>query len=266
MERFYTQIRGIRRVAMLALLCIGLACSASSQSITVQVTDAYGTTQKQGSSLSEAMADVVYLEVKGIEVTAGSVTAADWDWLKGIKNQLKENLQRLVVAEGVPTAAMPNECLRECKGLEEVKLMGITEIGEYAFYKCSALKDVAIPMVEEVKNHAFYDCESLKNIEIPKVKTLGGHCLEYCEKLCSLKCPRVETIGTEALFGAKQLHNLYLGATPPEIKNSWAPFGNCPSPRYLILADPDGKPLEGAALTAAKNAYEAQSQGGKWHG
>lgn len=251
---------------MLALLGIGLACSASAQSITVQVTDAHGTTQKQGSSLREAMADVVYQEVKGIEVTAGSVTAADWDWLKGIKNQLKENLQRLAVAEGVPTAAMPNECLRECKGLEEVKLMGITEIGEYAFYKCSALKDVVIPTVEEVKNHAFYDCESLKNIEIPKVKTLGGHCLEYCEKLCSLKCPRVETIGTESLFGAKQLHNLYLGATPPEIKNSWAPFGNCPSPRYLILVDPDGKPLEGAALTAAKNAYGAQSQGGKWHG
>lgn len=140
---------------MLSLLCIGLACSASAQSITVQVTDAHGTTQKQGSSLSEAMADVVYLEVKGIEVTAGSVTAADWDWLKGIKNQLKENLQRLAVAEGVPTAAMPNECLRECKGLEEVKLMGITEIGEYAFYKCSALKDVVIPTVEEVKTTLF---------------------------------------------------------------------------------------------------------------
>lgn len=232
----------------------------------MQVTDAHGTTQKQGSSLSEAMADVVYLEVKGIEVTAGSVTAADWDWLKGIKNQLKENLQRLAVAEGVPTAAMPNECLRECKGLEEVKLMGITEIGEYAFYKCSALKDVAIPMVEEVKNYAFYDCENLKNLDILKVKTLGGYCLEYCKKLCSLKCPRLETIGTESLFGAKQLHNLYLGATPPETKNAYSPFGDCPSPRYLILADPDGKPLEGAALTAAKNAYGAQSQGGKWHG
>lgn len=232
----------------------------------MQVTDAHGTTQKQGSSLSEAMADVVYLEVKGIEVTAGSVTAADWDWLKGIKNQLKENLQRLAVAEGVPTAAMPNECLRECKGLEEVKLMGITEIGEYAFYKCSALKDVAIPMVEEVKNYAFYDCENLKNLDILKVKTLGRYCLEYCKKLCSLKCPRLETIGTESLFGAKQLHNLYLGATPPETKNAYSPFGDCPSPRYLILADPDGKPLEGAALTAAKNAYGAQSQGGKWHG
>lgn len=266
MERFYTQIRGIRRVAMLALLCIGLACSASAQSITVQVTDAHGTTQKQGSSLSEAMADVVYLEVKGIEVTAGSVTAADWDWLKGIKNQLKENLQRLAVAEGVPTAAMPNECLRECKGLEEVKLMGITEIGEYAFYKCSALKDVAIPMVEEVKNHAFYDCESLKNIEIPKVKTLGGHCLGWCENLRSLKCPRVETMGSSALNNAKRLRNLFLGATPPEIKDYYYPFSGCPSPRYLILADPDGKPLEGAALTAAKNAYGAQSQGGKWHG
>ena len=251
---------------MLALLGVGLAWQASAQSITVQVTDAHGTTQKQGSSLSEAMADVVYLEVKGIEVTAGSVTAADWDWLKGIKNQLKENLQRLVVAEGVPTAAMPNECLRECKGLEEVKLMGITEIGEYAFYKCSALKDVAIPMVEEVKNYAFYYCENLKNLDILKVKTLGRYCLEYCKKLCSLKCPRLETIGTESLFGAKQLHNLYLGATPPETKNAYSPFGDCPSPRYLILADPDGKPLEGAALTAAKNAYGAQSQGGKWHG
>ena len=250
---------------MLALLSIGLAWQASAQSITVQVTDAHGTTQKQGNSLSEAMADVVYLEVKGLEVTARSVTAADWDWLKGIKNQLKENLQRLVVAEGVPTAAMPNECLRECKGLEEVKLLGITEIGEYAFYKCSALKDVAIPMVEEVKNYAFYDCESLKNLDILGVKTLGGHCLEWCENLCSLKCPRVETIGSEALDYAKRLRNLYLGATPPEIKD-YSPFSNCPSPRYLILADPDGKPLEGAALTAAKNAYGAQSQGGKWHG
>ena len=212
------------------------------------------------------MADVVYLEVKGIEVTAGSVTAADWDWLKGIKNQLKENLQRLVVAEGVPTAAMPNECLRECKGLEEVKLLGITEIGERAFYECSVLKDVVIPTVEEVKEYAFYNCESLKHLDILKVKTLGRYCLEYCKKLCSLKCPRLETIGTESLFGAKQLHNLYLGATPPETKNAYSPFGDCPSPRYLILADPDGKPLEGAALTAAKNAYGAQSQGGKWHG
>lgn len=72
MERFYTRIRGLLRVAMLALLSIGLAWQASAQSITVQVTDAHGTTPKQGSSLSEAMADVVYLEVKGIEVTAGA--------------------------------------------------------------------------------------------------------------------------------------------------------------------------------------------------
>jgi len=100
MERFYTQIRGIRRVAMLALLCIGLACSASAQSITVQVTDAYGTTQKQGSSLSEAMADVVYLEVKGIEVTAGGGTGIVLTKLDGsAKGGIVVSVQRRL---GVP--------------------------------------------------------------------------------------------------------------------------------------------------------------------
>ena len=112
----------------------------------------------------------------------------------------------------------------------------------------------------------FLQLREPKHLDILKVKTLGRYCLEYCKKLCSLKCPRLETIGTESLCGAKQLHNLYLGATPPETKNAYSPFVDCPSPRYLILADPDGKPLEGAALTAAKNAYGAQSQGGKWHG
>ena len=67
--------------------------------------------------------------------------------------------------------------------------MGITEIGEYAFYKCSALKDVAIPMVEEVKNYAFLRLREPEESRYPEGEDAGRALLAILQKTLLVEMP-----------------------------------------------------------------------------
>ncbi|MBQ3291816.1 MAG: leucine-rich repeat domain-containing protein [Mogibacterium sp.] len=53
--------------------------------------------------------------------------------------------------------------------IEEIEFVGVTHVGDYAFYNCSKLPDVYIFDAKRIGDHAFYGCPALTNI------TIDGH-------------------------------------------------------------------------------------------
>ncbi len=79
--------------------------------------------------------------------------------------------------------------------------VGVTTIGEYAFYCFTNLTSVEIPeSVMSIGSHAFYYCSNLKGVEIPEsVTSIGHHAFVGCSALTSVEIPEsVTTIGYEA--------------------------------------------------------------------
>ena len=68
---------------------------------------------------------------------------------------------------------------------------GITEIGEYAFWRCSALESVNFPNgLKRIGRSAFEECTALTAIEIPdSVERIEEQAFLSCEKLASVALP-----------------------------------------------------------------------------
>ena len=80
-----------------------------------------------------------------------------------------------------------NGVLKEYKGNDTHVVIpdGVTEIGEYAFYRRKSLTSILIPdSVIRIGKEAFYECSSLKSIEIPhSVTEIGNSAFWGCESL-----------------------------------------------------------------------------------
>ena len=68
---------------------------------------------------------------------------------------------------------------------------GITEIGEYAFWRCSALESVNFPNgLKRIGTGAFKQCAALTAIEIPdSVERIEMQAFHSCEKLATVSLP-----------------------------------------------------------------------------
>lgn len=85
---------------------------------------------------------------------------------------------------------------------------GITEIGEYAFFRCEKIKTVSIPSsVEVIKQRAFMYCYDLQSVLIPEgVTTLGNWLFQDDRSLLSVTIPEsVTSVGHQILTGCTSL-------------------------------------------------------------
>ena len=94
------------------------------------------------------------------------------------------------------------------QSLKTVKIIGGTNIGEWAFYGCNSLTSITIPnSVTNVGSSAFYDCDSLTSIAIPdSVISIGNNAFDCCVSLKSITISNsVKSIGDYAFSGCSNL-------------------------------------------------------------
>ncbi len=85
---------------------------------------------------------------------------------------------------------------------------GVTNIGNYAFYKLTKLTSVSIPdSVTSIGDSAFYGCKSITSIKIPyDVTNIGRYAFTFCSSLVSISIPSsVKSIGKMAFHNTKWL-------------------------------------------------------------
>ena len=79
---------------------------------------------------------------------------------------------------------------------------GVTEIGDYVFYRNNTLTSIDIPStVTRIGNYAFYDCESLENVNIPNsITEIGCFAFYACNnvKEIVISTNTIEKIGYDA--------------------------------------------------------------------
>ena len=105
---------------------------------------------------------------------------------------------------------------------------GLTNIGNYAFYKCSNLKTLTIPNnVTYIGSHAFYQCLSLKSLTIPNSVTyIGDWAFTSCQGLTSIEIPNgVKSIWERAFSGCVNLTSISIGKSVKSIGDN--AFSSC---------------------------------------
>ncbi|MDX9853318.1 MAG: LamG-like jellyroll fold domain-containing protein, partial [Tenuifilaceae bacterium] len=220
------------------------------QNAPVQTTLTYTTTDGAshtvtGSSLAGIFMLANLAEIKTITVTGGDFTADDWNFLKTNSSDLDfTELTAFTIAGTVNSAAnVPNTnstspFFSKNGKLQSLTLHKVQEIGGYAFVGNRSLKTVALPDATQVGQSVFWNCAELTTASIPKAENLSDFAFQLCTKLS----------------------NLMLGAAPPTATTNT--FKDCPSPRYITYAKPNGDLVtDGNAWTTAYNAYKGVSDG-----
>jgi len=244
-------------------------------------------TAKGGATLQAAI--IGNSGVKNLKITAGTVTVADWAYIKNLTA-----LEHFEIADGVTVADMPDATsdaptfptsilsvnipqaisIGEHAFYYRVKLTAVslpeaTAIGTKAFAVCSNLTTVSLPKVTTIGVRAFPSCTNLTTVSLPKATEIDDYAFYNCTNLTTVSLPKATTINTDAFLNCSALATLKLGATPPTAVGATA-FSGTAQTNPLVLLDASGAPLTDSSLTAARTAYKAAGDGNtsdnKWYG
>ena len=136
--------------------------------------------------------------------------------------------------------------------------LGVTSIGDSAFYNCNNLKSIKIPAtVKSIEREAFYGCSGLISIELPlslsiinedvfhgcsslrkitipsSMKSIGDRAFYGCSSLTKVTIPSsVTSIGKEAFLGCSKLGDVEIPPTITSIGDE--AFCGCPIKHAII--------------------------------
>lgn len=188
----------------------------------------------------------------------------DGQWVSGTVNTLKANINASVAMyvkfEGTKTIG--KNAFRDCDNIyvNEESFIGVTTIGDYAFYNsdsvtavdlsdvtsigtyvfynCSKLSDVTLSdSLKSIGNYAFYKCVSLGSIDIPaSLTTLNGYAFASCTSLTEIDLSHtsITTLASSTFNGCSALQTCILPASISSLGDSV--FYNCTALTSLDLS------------------------------
>lgn len=134
---------------------------------------------------------------------------------------------------------LPARAFSDMYCLKSLKLpIGITAIGEYAFYDCRELGSLEIPDgVENIGVYALNKCIGLVSVQLPEtVQSLGSHLFDGCFALRSLQLPAdMSSLPTYLCYGCSRLQTINIPSQVTIIP-SYA-FYRCNSLASIIIPD-----------------------------
>ena len=146
-------------------------------------------------------------------------------------------LQKAVIGIGV--TSIGNYAFYYCYSLASIVIPdGVTSIGNYAFYYCYSLASVVIPDgVTSIGNYAFNDCYSLASVVIPDgVTSIGDRAFGYCYSLASVVIPDgVTSIGSQEFYYCYSLASIVIPDGVTSIGNY--AFYYCYSLASVVIPD-----------------------------
>ena len=144
-------------------------------------------------------------------------------------------LTSYVIPVGV--TSIGDEAFWGCSSLSDIVIPdGVTSIGDEAFGGCTSLSSLVIPdSVTSIGESAFDNCESLTNISIPKsVTSIGDRAFSGCSSLAEILIPNsVTNIGKFAFCGCSSLADVVIPDGVTSIGNN--AFMSCSSLEYISL-------------------------------
>ena len=130
-----------------------------------------------------------------------------------------------------------NNAFYMCTSLESVTIgNSVTSIGDYAFRDCIMLKSVTIPdSVTSIREAAFYNCSSLESVTIGNSVTSIREAAFYgCSSLESVTIPdSITSIGENAFDDCSSLESVTIGNSVTSIGNE--AFAECTSLVSIVV-------------------------------
>ena len=141
--------------------------------------------------------------------------------------------------------------------------LGITSIGDSAFYDCYRLEEITIPKgVISIGKSAFSDCEKLSSVFLPDTLTMiADRAFNNCARLTQVKIPgKVVSIGDYAFNNCNILSFISIPKSVTSI--GYQAFGGCPNLISITIPDSvteiGGSLLIGSGITTPVIAKNGQ--------
>lgn len=123
--------------------------------------------------------------------------------------------------------------------ITQVKIpAGITSVGNYAFAGCENLKHVLFAdSVQSIGNYAFENCKNLESFTLPDtMSSIGSYAFSGCENLVSASLPlELKSISNFMFNKCENLKNIKIPSTVTNI--GWSAFSGCKSLTFLNLPE-----------------------------
>ena len=151
------------------------------------------------------------LDSEGTLTISGKGGMKAWD-LNQDKSPFYENqnIKKVVIEVGV--TSIGNYAFFSCDRLTSITIPdSVTSIGYYAFSYCDRLTSITIPDgVKSISNSTFESCKFLTSITIPNsVTSIGDRAFYYCARLTSITIPdSVTSIGLHAFSYCRSLTSI----------------------------------------------------------
>ena len=216
-------------------------------------------------------------EITRLEITGGSVTTDDWNYLKDNSNALSKLVEFVVFGNDIVSVADIPDCTESeplFRAVKEVSIYHLKKVGKYAFRNAANLVEVHLPAVTTIDEYAFAGCTSLQSISLPELTALRKAAFQGCASLAMAefpKCTMFVSAADRVFSGNTSLKLLvlnkalkYTGAYSVNSNN----FTDCPTPRFLQLVDDAGKPLayNAAEYGLMKAHNDGNTSDSRWYG
>jgi len=107
-------------------------------------------------------------------------------------------------------------------GTYQVKIYGITGLGNYCFYGCTGLTSITIPdNVISLGDYCFSRCTNLTSVEIPNgITGLGYYCFYGCTGLTSITIPSsITSLGNSCFRNCTSLTSIIIPSSITSLEN-----------------------------------------------